>query len=80
VPLRTTAFGDAAHLSIRKARAAYVEHLTASAIHDIITDCSIPGIFLRTGLWKFEVVARLGDERCLFAVELTQWLEGKLNE
>jgi hypothetical protein len=75
VPLRTTAFGPA-HLSIRNATA-YVEHLSSSGSNDILVDYWIPGMFLRTGTWTFEVVAELEDGTCLFAMSLTQWLEGR---
>ncbi|KAL9618330.1 MAG: hypothetical protein Q9160_006912 [Pyrenula sp. 1 TL-2023] len=78
VPLRTTAFGDVAHLSIRESMGTYVEHLSSSGRYDILTDSFIPGMFLRTGTWTFEVVAKLGDGTCLFAMSLTQWLEGRL--
>lgn len=80
VPLRTTAFADAAHLSIRDATGACVDHLTSSGRNDILVDYWIPGMFLQTGTWTFEVVARLGDGSCLFAISLTQWLEGRLKE
>ncbi|KAH8888098.1 hypothetical protein GQ53DRAFT_843817 [Thozetella sp. PMI_491] len=75
VPLRTTAFADTAHLSIRDATGTHVDCLTASGNNDILTDYWIPGMFLRTGMWTFEVVAKLEDGTCLFAVSLTQWLE-----
>ena len=80
MPLRTTAFSDVAHLSIRNATGAYVEHLMSNGRNDILTDYFIPGMFLRTGTWTFEVVAELGDGTCLFAIALTQWLEGRLKE
>jgi hypothetical protein len=38
------------------------------------------GQFMHKGLYTFEVVARLADEKCLFAVTLTQWLEGGIKE
>jgi hypothetical protein len=41
----------------------------------VLTDCLLPGMFISTGMWTFEVVVMLGDERCLFAVSVTQWLE-----
>ncbi|KAF2499642.1 hypothetical protein BU16DRAFT_278781 [Lophium mytilinum] len=69
VPLRTTAFGPA-HLSIRNATA-YVEHLSSSGSNDILVDYWIPGMFLRTGTWTFEI-AELEDGTCLFAMSLTQ--------
>ncbi|RYP65460.1 hypothetical protein DL770_008990 [Monosporascus sp. CRB-9-2] len=77
IPLRTTAFGDAAHLSIRDADGAFVDYITSSGRNDIVTDFSIPSVFVKTGMWTFEVEARLGDGTCLFAMSLTQWLEGR---
>lgn len=78
VPLRTTAFTDTAHIAIRDGAGAYVDHLRSSGRNDILADYWIPGLFLRTGTWTFEVVARLGDGACLFALSSTQWLEGRL--
>lgn len=80
VPLRTTAFADTAHLSIRNATGAYVEYLSSSGRNDILIDYFIPGMFLRTGTWTFKVVAALGDGTCLFAIALTQRLECRLKE
>jgi len=77
VPLRTTSFG-LAHLSIRNSTGVYTDHLTSGGTNDILTDYWIPGMFLRTGTWTFEVVASLRDGTCLFAMSLTQWLEGQL--
>ncbi|RYO79248.1 hypothetical protein DL766_003824 [Monosporascus sp. MC13-8B] len=77
IPLRTRAFGDAAHLSIRDAEGAFVDYITSSGRNDIVTDFSIPSVFVQTGMWTFEVEARLGDGTCLFAMSLTQWLEGR---
>ena len=74
IPLRTTAF-RAAHLSIRNATGAYVDHISGTGAWEIITDFWIPGMFLRTGMWTFEIVAKTGDGSCLFAASLTQWLE-----
>lgn len=76
VPLRTTAFGDAAHLLIRNETGSIVEQLSSSGLYDIVTDYWIPGMFLRTGMWTFKVVAELEDGACLFAMTLTQWLKG----
>jgi hypothetical protein len=80
VPLRTTAFADMAHLSIRNATGAYVEYLSSSGSNDILVDYFIPSMFLRTGTWTFKVVAELKDATCLFAIASTQWLEGRLKE
>lgn len=69
------------HLAIRNSLGVYVESLTLGKrdyrTHDIITDLWIPGMFLETGMWRFEVVAKLEDESCLFALTVEQWLEGK---
>jgi hypothetical protein len=77
VPFRTTPFGDLAHVSIRNATGAYVEHFDGDGRNDVLTDSMIPGMFVNTGMWTFEVVVNLEDERCLFAVSVTQWLERK---
>ena len=60
--------------------------------NDILTDYWIPGPFVQTGVWTFEVEASLpegekeggeggevreGKGACLFALTLTQWLEGE---
>ena len=36
-------------------------------------------MFLRTGEWTFEIVTRLEDGRCLFAISVVQFLEGGLH-
>ncbi|KAI0382386.1 hypothetical protein F5Y04DRAFT_45399 [Hypomontagnella monticulosa] len=76
IPLRTTAFGDKAHISIRDAKGAYVDCLSSSGRSDIVTDYSIPGMFVHTGTWTFETMTNLMDGTCLFTISLTQWLEG----
>ena len=47
---------------------------------DILLDFQIPTMFLKSGIWTFKVDARLGDidNTCLFAIALTQGLDGKL--
>ncbi|KAF2813235.1 uncharacterized protein BDZ99DRAFT_460514 [Mytilinidion resinicola] len=80
VPLRTTGFSLAGQLSIRNSTGAYVEHLSSSGHNDILTDCQLPGMFIRTGTWTFKVVAELEDGTCLFAITLTQWLEGGMKD
>jgi hypothetical protein len=77
VPFRTTTFGDLAHVSIRNTTGAYIEQFDSNGRNDVLTDCLLPGMFISTGMWTFEVVVTLGDERCLFAVSVTQWLERK---
>ncbi len=77
VPLRTKSFGPA-HLSLRNSTGDYIDHLTSNDFNDILTDYWIPGMFLRTGTWTFEVMASLEDGTCLFALSVTQFLEGSL--
>jgi hypothetical protein len=76
-PFRTTSFNDLAHVSIRNATGAYVKHFASNGSNDLLTDSLLPGLFINTGMWAFEVVVKLGDGRCLFAVSVTQWLERK---
>jgi hypothetical protein len=76
-PFRTTPFGDLAHVSIRNATGAYVEHFDSNGRNDMLTDSLLPGLFINTGMWTFEVMVKLEDGRCLFAVSVTQWLERK---
>ncbi|KAM7215675.1 hypothetical protein V8F06_008966 [Rhypophila decipiens] len=78
IPLRTAELADEAHLAVRDSQGRHVDSLTAPGTgrNDILTDYWIPGMFLETGIYKFEVVAELDDGRCLFAVWLEQWLEG----
>ncbi|KAE8326731.1 hypothetical protein BDV39DRAFT_176514 [Aspergillus sergii] len=79
-PLRTTPFNDLAHLTIRNARGAQVDYMPSSDRSDILLDFQIPTMFLRSGMWTYKVDARVGDvdNTCLFAMTLTQWLEGGL--
>jgi hypothetical protein len=79
-PLKTTAFNDLAHLTIRDARGVQVDYMPSSDRSDVLLDFQIPTMFLRSGMWTFKVDARLGDvdNTCLFAMALTQWLEGRL--
>jgi hypothetical protein len=80
MPLKTTPFNDVAHLMIRDANGYQVDHLPSSDQSDIILDFGIPTMFLKSGMWTFKVDARVGDKdnTCLFAMSLTQWLEGYL--
>ncbi|KAM7199198.1 hypothetical protein V8F33_004673 [Rhypophila sp. PSN 637] len=79
IPLQTAELADEAHLAIRDSQGRHVDSLTAPGTgrNDILTDYWIPGMFLETGKYKFEVVAELEDGRCLFAVWVEQWLEGR---
>lgn len=76
IPLKTTSFGDNAHLAIRNATGAYVGGLSPGW-NDVLTDNWIPGLWLRTGWWTFEVEGVLPDGRCLFCFKMRQWLEGQ---
>ncbi|USW46958.1 hypothetical protein Slin15195_G002770 [Septoria linicola] len=80
VPLRTVKAAETAHFAIRDAEGAYTEHMTVSRYNDIMGDMWISGMFLRTGEWTFEVVAQLEDETCLFAMTLTQYLKGEVQD
>ncbi|KAE8130663.1 hypothetical protein BDV38DRAFT_291788 [Aspergillus pseudotamarii] len=79
-PLKTTPFNDLAHLTIRNARGVQVDYMPSSDRSDILLDFQIPTMFLRSGMWTYKVDARVGDvdNTCLFAMTLTQWLEGGL--
>ena len=77
IPLRTIAFQPFAHVAIRDATGKHMDHLNTGSMNDIITDYMIPALFVERGTWKFGVLAELEDGRCLFAIELKQWLEGR---
>ncbi|PYH30439.1 uncharacterized protein BO87DRAFT_400472 [Aspergillus neoniger CBS 115656] len=79
-PLRTTSFNDLAHLTMRDARGVQVDYVPSSGRSDILLDFQILTMFLRTGMWTYKVDARAGDvdNTCLFALSMTQWLEGGL--
>jgi hypothetical protein len=68
-----------AHVSIRDGRGAHVNYLTRGR-NDVLADFEIPTMFVKRGTWTFEFVARFADEKCLFAISLTQWLEGGMHE
>lgn len=80
LPLRTMRLSDDAHFFIRDSRGAQAEYMPPSGRSDILLDFQIPTMFLKSGTWTFDVEARLGDEAntCLFAISVTQWLEGGL--
>lgn len=69
-----------AHIAIRNSSGVHVEYLTVEGSNHILADMLIPSPFLRTGEWTFEVVAKLEDGTCLFALSLTQRLEGRLRD
>jgi hypothetical protein len=80
LPLKTMAFNDLARLTIRDARGVQVDYMPSSDRSDILLDFQIPTLWLRSGMWTFKVDARVGDvdNTCLFAMAMTQWLEGRL--
>lgn len=79
-PLKTIPFNDLAHLPIRDSCGIQVDYMPSSGRSDILVDFQFLTMFLRSGMWTFKVDARLGDidNTCLFAMSLTQWLEGRL--
>ncbi|PYH78321.1 hypothetical protein BO82DRAFT_357411 [Aspergillus uvarum CBS 121591] len=80
-PLKTTPFNNLAHLTIRDTFGVQVDYMPSSNCSEILLDFQFLTMFLRTGMWTFKVDARAGDANntCLFAMKLTQWLEGRLN-
>lgn len=78
IPLKAMAYNDNSHLAIRNADGAHVEYLSMQGDNDVLLDMWILGLFIRKGEWGFGVQAELEDGRCLFALELRQWLDGTL--
>lgn len=78
-PLKTIARSSLiGHFAIRDEDGRYVDHLTVEGQNDLLADNVFMGMFTKPGEYTFEVVARLHDETCLFAVSLTQWLDGEV--
>ena len=75
VPLRTTSFGDHAHLAIRNATGGYDGGVLCPGRNDVLADYWIPGTFLRKGWWTFQVEGVLPDGQLLFCFKMRQWLE-----
>lgn len=77
VPLQAMDPNDLAHLAIRDGLGKPVEFLPKTG-GSLLLDFQIPTMFLKSGTWTFKVDARLGDKdnTCLFAMSLTQWLDG----
>jgi len=73
IPLKTTSLGRNAHLSVRNTTG--ISDSLTPGQNDILTDCWIPGMFLQTGLWSFQVEGVLEDGRHLFCMSLKQRLE-----
>lgn len=80
MPFKTTTFNDWTHLIIRDARGTQVDYLCSSGRSDILLAFQIPSMFVKSGMWTFKADARLGDKdnTCLFAMSVTQWLDGGL--
>ncbi|KAH6884141.1 hypothetical protein B0T10DRAFT_608969 [Thelonectria olida] len=78
IPFKTIGFNSYAHLVIRDDRGIQVDYLPSSGRGDVLLDFQIPTMFLESGTWTFSVDARAGDESntCLFAMSVTQWLDG----
>ncbi|VUC36679.1 unnamed protein product [Clonostachys rosea] len=79
MPLK--AFRDNAgvgQLAIRHTNGTYVDYLPGTGDSEVLAEFTIPGMYVVTGQYKFDIVARLGDENntCLVAFSHTQWLEG----
>ncbi|KAL4874380.1 hypothetical protein BJY04DRAFT_226127 [Aspergillus karnatakaensis] len=80
LPLKTMGLSDEAHLVIRDSDGHGIEYMSSSDRNDFLLDFQLPFWWLRSGLWTFKVDVRLGDadNTCLFALALTQWLDGDL--
>lgn len=78
VPLSTTTWNpNMAHLAIRNVTGDHVQFLTPNSANDILADFIILKMFLESGWWTFEIVARIPDGQCLFAFTLVQWMDGR---
>jgi hypothetical protein len=73
----TTAYTTMMHLTIRDSEGAQAEYLTNGWNNDIVFDMWILGMFVCTGTFTVEIAAELADGRTLFALSLTQFLEGE---
>ncbi|KAI1161392.1 hypothetical protein F5B18DRAFT_653698 [Nemania serpens] len=80
VPFRTTPLNLQGHISIHETGGPEVDHLTYNGLHDILVYCAIPSMWVKSGMYTFEITTRLGDETCIFSLSLTQWLEGGMEE
>lgn len=76
MPLKTFKANEYSHLAIRNQYGEYTEHLTMGLYNDIVANMWLPGIWMSSGVYTFEIVAKLEDDTCLFAFSLTQHLEG----
>ncbi|OQN96793.1 hypothetical protein B0A48_17353 [Cryoendolithus antarcticus] len=75
-PLRAQAIAQIReYLAIRDMTGRYVEHLSLG-YNAILIDGWFSYWFTASGNYTFAVDARLPDGRCLFAFEVTQWIEG----
>jgi hypothetical protein len=80
IPLQTSAHMDLMHLAIRDSEGLHVDHLTVGGSNDILLDIWVLGMFIRKGDWTIAFAAELEDGRNLFALTLTQYIEGALRE
>lgn len=67
------------HLAIRHSEGAPVDRMTAVGDNDILLDMWVLGMFIRKGDCTISVAAELPYGRCLFALSLTQYVEGGLH-
>lgn len=78
MPLKTFKANMYTHLAIRNEDGVHTEHLSMRpySYNDIVANIWLPGIWMLSGEYSFEIVAKLEDDTCLFAFSLTQHLEG----
>ncbi|KAJ8128591.1 hypothetical protein O1611_g5043 [Lasiodiplodia mahajangana] len=79
-PFRTTPLALGGHISIHEMGGSEVDYLTYDTLHDILVYYQAPSMFVKTGMYTFEIVTRLEDGTCIFAYSVTQWLKGDMRE
>jgi hypothetical protein len=78
IPLQAMAYNSQAHLAIRNDAGEHVDFLTTAGANDILLDMWLWGDWMRAGDWTFAIAAELEDGKNLFALTLTQYLDGSL--
>ncbi|KAI0114006.1 hypothetical protein GGR51DRAFT_546692 [Nemania sp. FL0031] len=78
MPFRTTPLGLGGHISIHEMGKTEVDYLTYDSLHDILVYYQAPSMFVKTGMYTFEIITRLEDGTCIFAYSATQWLKGDM--
>jgi hypothetical protein len=76
VPLRT-AHSPGSNLAFRQWGGGAQDQLVVGVRQDILADTLIWSESMRTGTYTWTFEAMLPGGECLFAVQLSQWLEGK---